>query len=355
MKKNTLPTNPCANCNSPLTLTPAYCSNCGQKVAEQLTVGVLFYNTISNYFSFDARFFKSLLPLLFKPGHVAKAFVSGKRMQYLHPAQCYLFVSVVFFFLFSFDVRQMDRDMNREIKNNFDQLTLQKSNARRQVKQGATRRTSATVENAPIHLGQDLSEQSEWTSEQSSSTNGLQINFDPRLMILDSLVAVNAPLDDQLAALEIDQSSPWIERIFAEQYLKFHVNRGGGILQSFFDTIPIALFFFLPVFSLLLHWIYRKKSPFAHHLVFGFYFFSFLFLLLSIFLVWNRLFVINSMYSKGVVAVLIFVYLWKSSQRFYEETAKKSFIKTIAVMGINTLFILPFALVVILVASFLFY
>jgi len=174
-------------------------------------------------------------------------------------------------------------------------------------------------------------------------------------MILDSLVAINAPLDDQLAALEIDQSSPWIERIFAQQYLKFHVNRGGGILQSFFDTIPIALFFFLPVFSLLLHWIYRKKSPFAHHLVFGFYFFSFLFLLLSIFLVWNRLFDINSMYSKGVVAVLIFVYLWKSSQRFYEETAKKSFIKTIAVMGINTLFILPFALVVILVASFLFY
>ena len=96
--------------------------------------------------------------MLFKPGHVTKAFVSGKRMQYLHPAQCYLFVSVVFFFLFSFDVRQMDRDMNREIKNNFDQLTLQKSNARRQVKQGATRRTSATVENAPIHSVQDLSE-----------------------------------------------------------------------------------------------------------------------------------------------------------------------------------------------------
>ena len=90
----------------------------------------------------------------------------------------------------------MDREMNREIKNNFDQLTLQKSNARPQVKQGTTRRTSATVENAPIHSGQDLSEQSEWTSEQSSSTNGLQINFDPRLMILDSLLAVNAPLDN---------------------------------------------------------------------------------------------------------------------------------------------------------------
>ena len=34
---------------------------------------------------------------------------------------------------------------------------------------------------------------------------------------------------------------------------------------------------------------------------------------------------------------------------------KNGFYKTIAVMGINTLFILPFALFVILVASFLFY
>ena len=67
---------------------------------DTLTVKVLFYNTLSNYFSYDARFLKSVVPLLFKPGYVAKEFVLGRRLKYLHPAQYYLFASVLFSFSF---------------------------------------------------------------------------------------------------------------------------------------------------------------------------------------------------------------------------------------------------------------
>ena len=92
----------CLNCEEPLEEGFKFCPNCGQKTNEILTVGVLFYNTIANYLSFDARFFKSFFPLMFKPGMLAKCFIQGKRLLYLHPAQMYLFVSVVFFFLLSF-------------------------------------------------------------------------------------------------------------------------------------------------------------------------------------------------------------------------------------------------------------
>ena len=62
----------CQNCENEHKIEFKFCPHCGQQTKEDLTVGVLFYNTISNYFSFDARFLRSFIPLMFKPGFIAK-------------------------------------------------------------------------------------------------------------------------------------------------------------------------------------------------------------------------------------------------------------------------------------------
>lgn len=105
----------CPNCHHSLKKRYKFCPECGQKVNEKLTVGVLFHNTISNYFSVDARFFRSFLPLMHKPGYLSKKFVEGKRLTYLHPAQFYLFISVVFFFLFSFSAREQQQKLDSSL------------------------------------------------------------------------------------------------------------------------------------------------------------------------------------------------------------------------------------------------
>ncbi|WP_246126039.1 DUF3667 domain-containing protein [Bizionia myxarmorum] len=92
----------CKNCETTYNEAFAFCPHCGQKRNDALTLKVLFYNTISNYFSFDARFFKSFLPLLLKPGYLAEQFIVGKRLLFLHPAQMYLFIAIIFFSLNSF-------------------------------------------------------------------------------------------------------------------------------------------------------------------------------------------------------------------------------------------------------------
>ncbi|TDI71568.1 MAG: hypothetical protein E2O86_01630, partial [Bacteroidetes bacterium] len=56
----------CKNCEREFQEGFEFCPHCGQKAKDDLTMGVLFYNTISNYFSFDARFFKSFFPLMFR-------------------------------------------------------------------------------------------------------------------------------------------------------------------------------------------------------------------------------------------------------------------------------------------------
>ena len=56
---------------------------------------------------------------------MAKEFVLGRRLKYLHPAQYYLFASVLFFFLFSFIVRNLDNEVNDQIKQSFKELKKQ--------------------------------------------------------------------------------------------------------------------------------------------------------------------------------------------------------------------------------------
>ncbi|MCP4181492.1 MAG: DUF3667 domain-containing protein, partial [bacterium] len=112
----------CLNCETKLRKEDKYCPECGLKIDENLTVAVLFSNTVKNYFSVDARFFKSFIPLLVRPGFLARKFVDGKRLVYLHPAQFYLFISVVFFFFFSFITRKQQQEFESEIKDGIIQI-----------------------------------------------------------------------------------------------------------------------------------------------------------------------------------------------------------------------------------------
>ena len=113
----------CKNCNHPFGTSYKYCPNCGLKQADTLTIKALFNNTIQNYFAFDARFFKSFVPLLFKPGFLPKQFIAGKRLTYLHPAQLYLFSTILFFFIFSFQAKIDAEDMDASINEAFSAVS----------------------------------------------------------------------------------------------------------------------------------------------------------------------------------------------------------------------------------------
>ena len=113
----------CQNCELEHEIGFEFCPHCGQKTNDELTLGVLFYNTLANYFSFDARFFKSFIPLMFRPGILAKRFLEGKRLLYLHPAQMYLFISVVFFFLFTFISRTQVESANKMFQKKSDAIS----------------------------------------------------------------------------------------------------------------------------------------------------------------------------------------------------------------------------------------
>lgn len=349
----------CKNCEQEFQESFQFCPYCGQKAKDSLTMGVLFYNTISNYFSVDARFLKSFFPLLFRPGYLAKKFVEGKRLLYLHPAQYYLFSSVVFFFIFSFQAREYTKTVDNVLKKGFenDQILKFDSIQKNNLDSVSITKLTKPLRDQQIITGMDEEELKKLDSIIKTDANSNDIgpiNFGFNKKKLDSLIAAGAPQKEQLKSMGMDDDAGFLERRFYAQILKFQKNSGGGIMQAFFDSIPIALFFLLPIFAFILKIFYWKRGSFSHHLVFSFYYFSYLFMVMGIVMLLNFFWKILD-WVNGIVAALTYIYLLIAVKQFYKQGYFISFIKTGMVTFIYLIFVLPIALAVMLAASFLFY
>jgi hypothetical protein len=90
----------CLNCNSPLYSGSNYCSECGQEVKGNINTFKDFLNHfLKDYFTYDNKLIKSLVPLFNKPGHLTKEFFAGRRVRYIAPLRLYIFISIVFFLM----------------------------------------------------------------------------------------------------------------------------------------------------------------------------------------------------------------------------------------------------------------
>src|SRR5688500_354505 len=98
-RKNS-PNRLCLNCSTPL--TDLYCPHCGQKdIPRRQTLGELAFNFISSFSGYESKFFKTCRYLLIKPGFLANEYNTGKRERYFHPARMYVFISFIYFLLFT--------------------------------------------------------------------------------------------------------------------------------------------------------------------------------------------------------------------------------------------------------------
>ncbi|GAA3641280.1 DUF3667 domain-containing protein [Flavivirga jejuensis] len=351
----------CKNCENQFEKTFKFCPHCGQQSKEDLTVGLLFYNTISNYFSFDARFFKSFLPLLFKPGYLSEKFIEGKRLMYLHPAQLYLFVSVVFFFLLSITVvRKQVQDFDTALKKTFEKPLVSDSTKikAQQVldsvnlddillplkKEGVLEMKEAEIKTLDSIIKNSV-----------NNTKNINTTFDFDEKKVDSLIAIEASNKDIYKAMGMTDDASFIKKKYYEQSLKFYKQRNGGqILQAVYDTIPISLFILLPIFAFILKVLFYKRGSYSHHLVFSFYFFSFLFTVFSLILIANYFWSIPNWIDWGLV-LFTFFYLLIAVKRFYRQGWFWSFFKTgLATFTYFTL-VIPIAIVLLMLSSFLFY
>lgn len=359
----------CKNCEEDFEKDFRFCPHCGQKSKDELTIGVLFYNTITNYFSFDARFFKSFFPLLFKPGYLASRFIEGKRLLYLHPAQMYLFITVVFFFLFSFiqksQVQILDESLAKTLKTENITDKREDEHVRDSIKavQLAKQKVEDSVARAELRktlkdnkfIYGFSEEQMDSLVEAEGFRKNTMASFDFNTKSVDSLIALDAPNNVLYKEMGMNDDAGLFKRQLYKQALKFYKSRkGGSILQTFYDTIPIAMFFLLPIFALILKILYRKHGLYAHHLVFSFYYFSFLFTVFSLIIGVNFIADISD-WIDWLVALSTFFYLYLALKCFYKQGKFKTFFKASLTSFLFLLLVAPLTVVILGMFAFMFY
>ena len=314
----------------------------------------MFSNTISNYFSVDARFFVSFIPLLLKPGYLPKKYIEGKRLRYLHPAQFYLFISVVFFFLLSIEARQQQEAFDRTLSAGFSHQDTLDPAKRAILADSIQREVNNKLKEKGIYSDTTALHYVNLDSilEQSSDKPVIDLGMDEN--VLDSLIEARAPLEEKIKALGYDKGdAAWKRRAYI-QILKLYEKRGGGLLEAFYDTIPVAMFFLLPIYALLLKLFFYRRGQFSHHLVFSFYFFSFLFTVFSIMLLANFIYPIPN-WIDLLIILATGVYLIVAIKRFYEIRLSEAFIRTFAISFLYFLFIIPTSIVILAMVSFFIY
>tara|TARA_R110000868_G_scaffold85582_3_gene240646 strand:+ start:520 stop:1581 length:1062 start_codon:yes stop_codon:yes gene_type:complete len=346
----------CKNCENKYDSSFQFCPHCGQKSNDELTLGILFYNTISNYFSFDARFFKSYIPLMFKPGYLANKFIEGKRLLYLHPAQMYLFISVVFFFLFSVITRESTQKFDTALKKGFDktEAIIDSIQIKPLLDSVQTDELLKPLKDNKVNIGIDYKElDSIIKSKNKKPIVNSSFNFSEKK--IDSLIAINATDSEVYKVMGLNEEAGAFTRKLYSQALKFYKQRNGGsILQAFYDTIPIAMFILLPIFALLLKLFYFRKGSFSHHLVFAFYFFSFLFMVFSILILINLMWKIP-IFLLGLIIISTFLYLWLAVKNFYKQGYLLSLIKSGIISFMYLSFVIPLAVLIIGITAFMLY
>jgi|GEM_PF-3273479 len=97
----------CLNCGYPV--PEHYCSNCGQENLElKEPFWTLFAEGFSDFFHFDSKFTRSVIPLLLNPGFLSLEYNKGRRARYIHPLRLYFFVLVLMLFISGYLSRKID-------------------------------------------------------------------------------------------------------------------------------------------------------------------------------------------------------------------------------------------------------
>ena len=246
----------CANCQSEL--AGPFCSQCGQSSRNRRGPIWRMLGEISeDIFTLDSKFHKSIYRLLFSPGYLSRQFIEGKRVAILPPIRMYLVISLLFFFVF--DIPSPD------------------------------------VKDQNVYIG-------------------------------DILIGREQPIEDQITfrfvsfGEEDKVFKSWFESAFPKQIEAMKNGQPQVIVDRLFnkleDIVPNILILFLPLFALVLKFLYLfKRTLYFDHLIFSLHFQSWLMLMI---LIIYALALQNPWWA--ALSIVLPFYLAKAQKRVYQQS-----------------------------------
>ena len=327
----------CLNCGT--RLRGQYCGNCGQRASSRLiSLWELISEAFGDLLEFDSRLWRTLIPLIARPGRLTRDYLEGRRARFMPPFRTYLVLSVIFFIVAFFDPR--------------DDLSLlfepEPEPTREELAEKAAEAAAAKQEildelaQEGIIVGAERPEdRAEGTDMQGPETVGdNDINISAGFNIQIDEESGECLVDDE----DVADLPGWLQKRLTPERLKrvcerIGADKGKTLIDLMLDNIPVALIVLLPLMALVLKVLYPlSRRYFVEHLLFVIHYHAFFFLILILQILFARIAALSGVPEPIASLVLvaaslyILVYLYMAMRGVYGQGRILTFIKYIALV-----------------------
>lgn len=325
----------CLNCGH--LVEKHFCPQCGQENIEVKEDALhMVAHAVADYFHFEHKFFSTLKPLLLKPGKLTQAYVSGKRVSFIHPIRLYIFVSIVFFLVvLSGQDKQHGRNQPAKPKAQPAARTeVQKDSLLAERLKDLDTSLNEGMKYVPLtaadkaklieDIKRDIKKGGKGDIKYTKGWNtGEGIKFGGSWLPGDSTVA---QYEKRQAALPKTKQDGFLKHYYAKRSIELnkYPNPKQKFIEDLMHNVPKMMFLILPIFALILKIVYiRKKRYYFEHLIYSFHVHSAMFLaiLLTMLLQWifHFFFPLTEILSLLCLLYLTW-YIYRSLRTFYGST-----------------------------------
>ena len=320
-----LPDHPnCLNCGT--ALRGQYCGSCGQRARGRLiSLWELLQDAFGDLFELDSRLWRTLIPLLARPGRLTLDYLEGRRARYMPPFRMYLVLSVIFFVVAFFDPSDdLSLLFVPEPEPTAEEIAAQQKETEESLKETEAEINEVLQELADEGVipsgeaGEDVDDEDLQVQLTAEDPDG-EFNFKLDPTTGECTVSGRDDLPEWFKVrLTKERLEGMCERIGADE--------GKSLFNLVLDYIPIALIVLLPVMALVLKGLYPlSRRYFVEHLLFFVHFHAFFFLILTLEILFSRL--ASFVHLPHVISILVIiaasfyipVYLYKGMRLVYGQ------------------------------------
>ncbi len=292
----------CLNCGAPL--AGQYCAQCGQRATSRfISLWGLLRDAFGDLFELDSRLWRTVTPLLIRPGLLTKEYLQGRRARYMPPFRMYLVLSLVFFIVAFIDPQDKLAVFYEPATETAEVLSPpgiseEEVEERRRAIQELIDEGVLDPEWVPPEYREQADTPDEGASPDETSTDedSVEDSKDEE----DNDVVVTLDDDGFMGSCTLDEfdmgdSPEWLKRRMTPERLKnaceqIKATGWTGFSDAILDNIPAGLIILLPIIALILKMLYPlSRRYYVEHLLFFVHFHSFFFLILSLQILLSRL------------------------------------------------------------------
>lgn len=294
----------CLNCGAKL--EGRWCSECGQKDSDYRRPYWTFLEDLTdNLFTRDSRVWRTLGYLLFLPGAMTRDYIQGKRIRYLPPIRLFLISIIMFFLTISLLDVAVFKLVGTPVTYDERVAALKQEISDAEAAIAALDETEVfDIEDLKEDIARDqarLEEVEAWREEQLArpdqenvrrdAEGRLIYDYDMSMEMFSKITEedVHVPEDIIEETFEFDtgdEDNEYLKRLAprVKRGLKNAAQDPTRLNNALNNWVPIIMGIFVPLTAFFLRFYYWKREQYIfNHLVFSLHFHTYIFFILTFF------------------------------------------------------------------------